>query len=197
MRGLAHGPGGEAGADLAAEIDARAVLLCDDSGGDPFDEACSAPWWRLAETYPAAAVEPACFSATVELRSNNHVDADDADRDARALFRFLVRRGVVAGEPGALPRLLCEGTPLVAMQQIKAEAEGLIVYRARLGDTVRAGEILGEIVPPIGEPTAVVAQTDGVFFARHDQRYAWKGKVIGKIAGAEALPERTGDLLTP
>ena len=38
--------------DLAAEIDARAVLLCALSGGNPFDEACSAPWWALAAAFP-------------------------------------------------------------------------------------------------------------------------------------------------
>ncbi|WP_108262695.1 M14 family zinc carboxypeptidase [Mangrovicoccus ximenensis] len=41
-----------AAADLAAEIDARAVLLCDLSGGHPFDEACSGPWWALAAAFP-------------------------------------------------------------------------------------------------------------------------------------------------
>ena len=34
--------------DLAAELGARAVLLAEVSGGNPFDEACSGPWWALA-----------------------------------------------------------------------------------------------------------------------------------------------------
>lgn len=182
-------------ADLAADLDARAVLLAEVSGGNPFDEACSGPWWALARAFPEAAIPPACLAATVELRSNNAVDARLAEDDAAAIERFLIRRGVVAGTAGALPRLLCEATPLEAMQQVVAPAAGIVVYRARLGDGLRAGDLVAEIVDPLGATVAVEARTDGILFARHDQPYAWPGKVIGKIAGAEPLPERRGRLL--
>ena len=190
--GFAHWPEAE---DLAAELDARTVLLADALGSGCFDEACAAPWWALAKEFPNAAIPPACFAATVELRSSNDVDADHADRDARALLRFLMRRGVIAGEPGALPRLLCEATPLSAMQQLKSDVEGLITYRARLGDTVREGDVVAEVTPVHGAPVEILAATDGILFARHDQPYAWKGKVFGKIAGAKALAE--GGMLSP
>ena len=183
--------------DLAAELGARAVLLAEISGGNPFDEACSGPWWALARRFPDAAIPPACLAATIELRSNNAVDADLAEDDARALLRFLVRRGVVAGRVASLPTLDCEATPLDATQQLIAPAAGLVVYRARLGDTVAAGELVAEIVDPLGAPpVAVTARTAGVLFATHDQPIAWPGKVIGKIAGREPLPERTGKLLS-
>jgi predicted deacylase len=183
--------------DLAAELDARAVLLTDESGGAPFDEACGHAWVRLRQAFPQAAIPLACLSATVELRSNNHVTYEDADRDARALLRFLMRRGVIEGAAGALPRLLCRAAPIRAMQQLRSPAEGLIVYHRRLGDTVRPGDVIADIVPRQGgDPVSVAAVTRGLLFARHDQRWAWPGKVIGKVAGEEVLPERTGDLLT-
>ena len=182
--------------DLAAEIDARAVLLCEASGGSPFDEACSRPWAILAGKQEDAAIPDACFSATVELRSNNDVDPRDARRDVRGLYRFLMRRGVVEGEAGTLPRLLCEATPLTAMQQVKAPIEGLVVYALRLGDTVYAGDRIAEIIPLEGDPVDVLATTDGRLFARHDQVWAWEGKVIAKVAGEQPLPDRVGDLLT-
>ena len=69
-------------ADIAAETGARAVLLAEISGGNPFDEACSGPWWALARRFPDAAIPPACLAATVELRSNNDVD-DGARRGRR------------------------------------------------------------------------------------------------------------------
>ncbi|MEM9706564.1 MAG: succinylglutamate desuccinylase/aspartoacylase family protein [Pseudomonadota bacterium] len=183
--------------DLAAELDARAVLLAERSGGDPFDEACSAPWWELARKFPGKPIPAACLAATVELRSNNAVDDKDADQDARGLFRFLMRRGLIEGEAGGVPRLLADATALNAMQQLKAETEGLLIYHARLGDTVRAGDLIAEIINPFGGRSQIHAHTDGLLFARHDQRYAWPGKVIGKIAGRDPLPERVGDLLTP
>ncbi len=181
--------------DLAAEIDARAVLLCALSGGNPFDEACSGPWWALAEALPDTPIPPACLAATLELRSNNDVDERLVRDDARAILNFLRRRGLVAGNAGSLPRLLCEATPLDAMQQLIAPVEGVVIYHARLGDTVRAGEVVASIVDPLGDSTDVLAHTDGLLFARHDQPYAWAGKVIGKIAGETPLPERTGKLL--
>ena len=191
--GPAHWPDAE---DLAAELDARAVLLCEKSGGHPFDEACSSPWWELAATFPDHPVPPACLAATLELRSNNAVEAGHIESDSAALFRFLQRRGLIAGEPGAVPRLLCGATHLKAMQQIKAPCEGVLLYHARLGDTVRKGDLIATITDPLGDSTDICAETDGVLFARHDQRYAWPDKVIGKIAGTEILPGREGELLT-
>ena len=183
--------------DLAAELDARAVLLCDDSGGGPFDEACSGPWAMLARAFPDKPIPAACLAATVELRSNNAVNRELADRDVRAIMRFLMRRGVLKGEAGALPRLLAEPASLRAMQQIKSPIEGVVDYRLKLGDRVRKGDVIAHIIPLQGGIVEVEAGTDGLLFARHDQTWAWPGKVIGKIAGTALLQERRGNLLSP
>ncbi len=183
--------------DLASELDARAVLLAEISGGNPFDEACSGPWWALAKRHPEAVVPPACLAATIELRSNDAVDDRLADDDARAIYRFLERRGVLStGGSGVLPRLRCEATPLDAMQQLKATSAGVVSYRRHLGEFVYLGEIVADVIDPLGDSVPVAATTDGILFARHSQTWAWPGKVIGKIAGAVPLPERRGRLLT-
>ena len=184
-------------ADLAAEIDARAVLLCEDSGSSPFDEACTKPWRALATAFPEATIPMACASGTIELRSSNDVSEKAAHRDARALERYLMRVGAVEGEPGGLPSLLCQPTALEAMQQVRATVEGVIVYRLQLGDRVRPGDVIGEIVPPFGTPQPILAETEGVLFARHNQPWAWPGKVIAKVAGSVPLAGRSGDLLSP
>ncbi len=169
--------------DLAAEIDARAVLLCDYSGDGPFDEACGGPWWTLSDLFPDLPIPPACLSATVELRSNNDVNSDLAARDADAILRFLERRGCLKGDPGALPRLIGNAVPVNAMRRLKASIEGVIDYKLRLGDTVRKGDVIADIVPVMGDPETIVAPIDGLLFARHDQTWAWPGKTIGKVAG--------------
>jgi predicted deacylase len=183
--------------DLASEIDARAVLLAEVSGGNPFDEACSGPWWALAQRYPDVPIPPACLAATLELGSNDDVDMQAAKDQAAALYRVLERRGVVAGPSDSrLPELRCEATALTAMEQVKAPVSGLVAYRLRLGDRVRAGDVVATIIDPLGEAVDVLAETDGLLFARHSQTYAWPGKVIGKIAGKSPLPSRQGKLLT-
>ena len=170
-------------ADLAAEIDARAVLLCDYAGDAPFDEACGGPWWVLPEMLPSFPIPPACLSATVELRSNNDVSGDLARRDANAILRFLMRRGCLKGEAGTLPRLLGDAIPIDEMHRLTASIEGVIDYKLKLGDMVRKGDVIAEVIPARGEVETIASPINGLLFARHDQTWAWPGKTIGKIAG--------------
>ncbi|HAV36574.1 MAG TPA: hypothetical protein DCX52_09505, partial [Massilia sp.] len=70
-------PLAEAVAPLAALMDAHVLLLARESGGEPFDEACSRLWWDLAEHFgPDVAIPPACVAVTVELRGENDVRYD-------------------------------------------------------------------------------------------------------------------------
>ncbi len=182
-------------ADLAAAIGARAVLLARESGGHPFDEACGGPWWALADAFPSHPIPPACLSATLELGCNDDVDEAYADKTAAALLGFLRRRGVIAGEAPPVPALACAATGLDAMQQLKAPMGGLVSYVVPLGAQVCSGEVVARIIDPLGPQMDVVAETDGILFARHNQTYAWPGKVVGKVAGAVPLASRRGTLL--
>lgn len=181
--------------DIAAAIDARAVLLCELSGGSPFDEACASPWWALAASNPGVAIPPACLAATLEMGSNDDVDPERAADQAMALLRMLAGRGFVDG-PGGQPPLSCRATALTAMAQLRSPVSGLVAYHRRLGDQVRKGDLVATVIDPIGEQTELRAETDGRLFARHSQPYAWPGRVIGKIAGEVPLEGRTGDLLS-
>lgn len=181
--------------DLAADIAAQAVLLAEVSGGHPFDEACGGPWWTLAKRFPDRPIPPGCLSGTLELGCNDDVDEAYADATAAALLGFLQRRGVVAGAAAPAPAPLCDATGLDAMQQLKAPMGGLVSYIAPLGARVRVGDVVARIIDPLGPQADVIAGTDGILFARHNQTYAWPGKVIGKVAGAVPLGERRGKLL--
>jgi hypothetical protein len=188
-------------ADLAAELGARAVLLAEVSGGEPFDEACSGPWWALARRFPERPIPAACLAATVELRGLTDVSEAVADRDAEALWRFLQRRGVVAGDPGPLPELPVEATPLAGVAMVRAPSGGIVSYEAAPGEVVRAGQRIAVIVDPLAAERrarrhAVAAPIDGVLYARSQNRLARAGELVAKIAGREPLPERAGKLLS-
>jgi len=183
-------------APLAALLGARAVLLTDVSGGDPFDEALSRPWAELARAFPYQPVPFGCQSVTVELRGQRDVDHAMADSDAAAILGFLRRVGVIAGAPPALPAALCRPTALEASEPIIAPACGILVYRHEVGDQVGAGAILAEIINPLtGEATHVRSQSAGVFYARSSLRFATPGQRLGKVAGTNAT--RRGKLLSP
>ena len=100
---------------LARLLGARAVLTAAVSGDEPFDEACSTVWPRIAEELGKRLGRPvslpaACTAVTVELRGETDVRHDLAEADAARLVDYLACRGLVDGAPGGLPPLPCEPT---------------------------------------------------------------------------------------
>ncbi len=185
-------------ADLSADLGSRATLLAADSGGNPFDELFSRLWHdlgeRLAERGP---VPPACLSATVELRGRGDVADETALGDARALLRFLRRRGLLAGDPGPLPDPLCEATALEATEVVRAPGAGIVTYRVAIGDTVTAGEPIAVLTDPMAaDPTGarltIRAGTDGLVLSVRADRLVRPGDSVAKIVGTRPL--RSGRL---
>jgi predicted deacylase len=189
-------------ADLSAQIGSQATLLATVSGGTPFDEAVAGLWWALAERYPEYPIPPACLSGTVEYRGRSDVDEATAAADADNLYRFLQRRGVLAGEPGPLPEARCEATPLDGVDMIRSPVAGIIAYARKPGERVAAGDLVAVVVDPMNPEfaaarTALVSRCDGILYGRSEDRLARPGKVVCKIAGKNSLPGRqVGALLT-
>jgi hypothetical protein len=185
---------------LARLMGARAVLVAEGSGDEPFDEACSLVWPRIAAELGkrlgrAVTLPPACAAITVELRGEADVRHELAAEDAEHLIRYLAARGLVDGAPAELPPLLCEPTPLAGSIPVEASQGGVLVWLAEPGAVMRRGQPLVEIVDPMsGRVTTLASPTDGVFYARESRRFVPAGLRICKIAGREAL--RSGRLLS-
>lgn len=180
---------------LARCMGARAALLAEQSGGDPFDEACSMPWAKLAARLPQP-LPQACLAVTIELRGEADVSHALAREDAAAIERFLVHRGVLDGDAGPLPPAACTPTPLAGSMPLYAPHGGVVVFHRTPGDEVQAGDLIAELLDPFsGSTTPMLAPVSGLFFARENRRIAVAGMSIGKVAGAEAT--RSGDLLSP
>ncbi|MCZ8182926.1 MAG: M14 family metallopeptidase [Beijerinckiaceae bacterium] len=181
---------------LAALLGAKAILLADVSGGDPFDEALSRPWAELAKARPDRPLPAGCHAVTVELRGQADVCQDLAEADARAILGFLRHAEVLDGEKPDLPPLLCRPTRLEASEPIIAPAGGILTYRRQAGETVQAGEVLADIIDPItGALTPVATLSAGMFYARSAETFVTPGKRLGKVAG-DSL-RRSGRLLSP
>lgn len=184
---------------LAADIGAAATLY-----NDPYPESLtfsgvnSALWARLAARYPDANVPQACLSATIEYRGQHDVNHALGSADARNLYRFLVRRGIVTGRAGPLPRLKADATPIGGMDVGYSPRSGMLVYHVPKGARVARGTPVCEVIDPADArgPKArrqVLARTDGVVFSRKpDGRLAWPGMVLFRIAGARLLAHRKG-----
>ncbi|HEX3498335.1 MAG TPA: succinylglutamate desuccinylase/aspartoacylase family protein [Stellaceae bacterium] len=191
------------GADLSAELGSAATLLAADSGGEPFDEVFGNIWAKLrALLEDNNPIPDATMSATVEFRGHADVSDELAASDAQALLRFLMRRGVVVGDPGPLPAPRCEATPLDAVDILIAPVGGCLVYKVALGARLRRGDIVAEIVDPLAEDparrrTAIRAATDGILYQRKLLRQVRPGQSCGKVAGTQPLASRQGVLLEP
>ncbi len=188
--------------ELGSQMGAATLLLEDDPGGIPFDEANAGPWWKLRKHVDSDVELPlACFATTVELRGVADVNDHYAQQDALNLYRFLQRRGVVAGDPGPLPPALCAPTPLEGVDVLSAPSPGVVAYRKNLGEWVEKHETVAEIVDLTCEDlnaarTSVHSCTSGIFFTRLSTKLVCRGQSLGKIAGAEPLSHRqAGKLL--
>ena len=105
---------------------------------------------------------------------------------------------------------------------IESPHAGVVAWKVRPGDEVRAGDVLGEVVdvewlfsgetrspPPTPSPLpgaatteegtngryAVRSRTDGIVFTLQRHKLVRPGQVIAKVAGKKALSWRTGNLL--
>lgn len=190
-----HTRSAETFAPLSALLGAHAFLLADESGDDPFDEACSRPWAELADRFPDHPIPFGCHCTTLEFRGEGDVTHDFARADAAAIVDYLTLRGAIAGEARQLPEPLCGPTPLAASEPVAAPASGIVVFKAQVGDRVRAGDVVAEIIDPLtGTGTSACSPTDGVMFARILLRFATEGQRLAKVAGTTA--RRTGKLLS-
>jgi len=185
-------------ADLAGLLDAKVVMFARASGGGPFEETIAWPYVRAREIYGADAVNLP-LTVVVELRGEYDASHELSDFDADALYHFMCGRNVIVDDPGALPAFSGIAAPFSATDTLTAKAPGIVVYTADIGQMVKTGDVLAEIIDPLSEDDIVVdritAAADGLFFARANQRLAWPGETIGKVQGTETLAHRTGKLL--
>ncbi|GAB4190637.1 MAG: M14 family metallopeptidase [Thalassobaculales bacterium] len=177
--------------DLTRQLGTPVVLLEEEAGGLPFDEAAALPWLRLAERFPGRAAPCPVLAATVELRGEADVSMALAEADARALFAFLQRRGIVAGDPGPLPAARCAATPLTGVEYLHSPVPGVVNYLVEAGTPVARGQEVAEVYDPTAPwaaPLVLRAGTDGLLFARRAWRHARPGETVAKIAGSTPLP---------
>lgn len=185
---------------LARLLGARASLLADESGDEPYDEACSTVWRRLdahLQTRHAALsrLPDACVAVTIELRGENDVRHDYAAADANALIAYLVTQGALDLPVPALPDLLANATPLTGSVPIVAPCGGLLVFTRAPGDHVKEGERVAEVIDPLsGAVTPLHSAVEGLLYARESCRTVQAGMSVAKVAGSR--PVRCGRLLS-
>jgi len=186
---------------LSDWMGAAAMLMAEESGGNSFDEVWSTLWLKLADAYPDKPIPLACHSATLEYRGRfdvfDSINLDDAER----LYGFLQTQNLIQGEPiRPQPPTSAKSTDLAATEFAKAGDAGLLAYKVELGDMVKKGDVLADLIALNGEGafskrTPILAGTDGMVLSRKVHKYVRPGSTIAKIVGTEKLASRSGTLL--
>ncbi|WP_298608941.1 succinylglutamate desuccinylase/aspartoacylase family protein [uncultured Thiothrix sp.] len=187
--------------DLSDWMGAAATLFAEDSGGYSFDEVWSTLWLDLAKAYPDKPLPLACHSATLEYRGQfdtfDELNQDDAER----LYAFLQSQGLIGGDLiRSRPSVTPTGTDLAATEMTRVQQAGLLAYKVQLGDVVKKGDVLADLIALDGEGALmeripVLAGTDGVIISRNINKYVWPGCSVAKIVGKEKLEARGEYLL--
>lgn len=186
--------------DLSDWMGAAAVLTAADSGGGSFDEVLPLLYRKVAQTNPGKPVPMASATATLEYRGQADVFDQFGEQDALRLFGFLCGRGLIAADPGPKPDAVGITAPFEATDIVRAERPGLVAYRVDLGQRVRKGEPVADLIALDGpraflERTPLAAGTDGFVLSRSLRKYVARGDPVAKIVGTTPLPQRRGYLL--
>ncbi|MNO02450.1 hypothetical protein D3C81_2228500 [compost metagenome] len=73
---------------------------------------------------------------------------------------------------------------------------GLLVFHAKPGQYLEAGELIAEVIDPLSDRVTPVRNIQpGLMYARSLRRMATAGMVIAHVAGSQAY--RSGYLLSP
>ena len=185
--------------DLADRMGAAATLTAEDSGGGSFDEVLPSLYRKAQRDNPDFPIPMGAETATLEYRGQ--ADTHDATgiKDAQGLFDFFATRGLIDASPTAVEPMPA-ATPFEATEVLRADRPGLLAYRVGLGDRVKKGDIVADIVAMDG-PEAFLARTplrsgtDGFILSRASAKYAVTGTSVAKIVGTEILPTRAGGYL--
>ncbi|MGS0680270.1 succinylglutamate desuccinylase/aspartoacylase family protein [Shewanella sp. 125m-7] len=122
------------------------LVIPNDFGG-AMDEAAFCPWWQLTEF---AQSQGRCFTVpvsafTLELASQERIDMDDAAGDAEGILAYLSYRGVVSEKIQAA-KMARYGCYLKNYKKFHAPTAGLVEYKAVLGESLKAGQPLANIL---------------------------------------------------
>ena len=186
---------------LANCCGAAATLVAEDSGGGSFDEVWPSIWLKLASEHADKAIPLPVKSCTLEYRGQYDTFESLNRQDAENLYGYFQDEGLISGERLGRKVSAAAPTDLRATEYLRAEQAGLVVYSVALGDRVKKGDRIGELLQLDGDDAFIarvplLAGTDGFILSRCTNKYVWRNANIAKIVGEEIISSRDGFLLS-
>ena len=185
---------------LADRMGSQATLTAENSGGGSFDEVWTGLWIELQSRFPDVPWPAPVLSTTLEYRGQADVFDDISSQDAQGLFDFFCDEGLITKAPSTPLVPSVPPTDLAACEVLRVSQAGLIAYHVKLGDEVKTGDVIADLIlldgsHPARERVSIKAGTDGIIFSMMASKYVWPGTSIAKIAGQQKLASRGTYLL--
>lgn len=186
---------------LADWTGAAATMLAEDSGGHSFDEIWPAVWLRLARKQPDTPIPLSVLTCTLEYRGQLDTFDHFNRADAENLYGYFHEQELIDGQSLGRKIDAPEPTDLRATEHLRAPQAGLLVYCVELGDRVKKGDKVADLLRLEGdgafiERIPITAGTDGLILSRMMTKYVWRNANISKIVGTEILEHRDNYLLS-
>lgn len=188
---------------LCQHLEFDYLFLEDLDDAPAFDGTHLHAWHALSKAYPELPISMPTLSVTLEYRGQHDVRDDLAAPDASKLFSYLAAQKIIQSEAESsssrkdFPVFV---TQLAAVDTIKINCTGILVYKKGLDDDIEEGEVFAEIIQletqPPNNRVPVTANTSGKLMAMTPRTFVKPGDLIAKIAGETPLSYRTkGNLL--
>jgi predicted deacylase len=119
---------------------------------------------------------------SIEMRGDaDQVDSQAAVEVREAILNFMRTKDMIVGE-----RIEASNSLLGRLQQVNVDTEGFFVPTVDLGETLRAGEVLGHVQ----DKKEIKTPYDGVVISLSRINYVFEGDMIARIA-AQLGDQRT------
>ncbi|MCP3871148.1 MAG: succinylglutamate desuccinylase [Gammaproteobacteria bacterium] len=114
------------------------------------------------------------------------LEPEKVDIGVKSLKSFMSSIGML----GKASRWLQPQPVYYSSEWIRADAGGILINSLKLGDTVKAGDFLAEIIDPVGDTVhKVTAPFDGTVLGRAQNQFVSPGFAIFRIGSKKTLEE--------
>jgi predicted deacylase len=178
----------DAGKALAHAMGFEICLEEDVTGTVAFDGTHTQPWVTIENHLDRNVFSQPCFAATLELRGKNDVSPELAEKDCLGILDFLAHENLIHRIPTPQKPVQLRQLGVDQVRMVKASISGIVTYRSKLGDTLKAGEPFADIVlldSPIAKSIPILSPCDGYLFSATGHYFTTKGDTIAMLATNE------------
>ena len=178
----------EMGQTLAQCLGFTICLEEDVTGTVAFDGTHTQPWVNMQNYHAQPVFSTPCFAATLELRGRSDVDPKLAEQDCLGILDFLAHEHLIERIPSPKKPIALKPCRVDQVRMVKATASGIITYRSKLGETLKAGEAFADLVlvdHPKAKSIPILAPCNGYLFSQTGQFFITKGDTVAMLSTQE------------